>query len=76
MKPSELTPLTCLALCNLAVEAGYPAGVLNVVPGFGHTTGSAISSHMDVDKVAFTGSVMTGRKIMEVRILFCSFFCF
>ncbi|BGP16835.1 hypothetical protein JCM10213v2_004840 [Rhodosporidiobolus nylandii] len=64
MKPSELTPLTCLALCNLAVEAGYPAGVLNVVPGFGTTAGAAIASHMDIDKVAFTGSVQTGRRIM------------
>ncbi|GAA5897737.1 hypothetical protein JCM6882_000081 [Rhodosporidiobolus microsporus] len=65
MKPSELTPLTCLALCNLAIEAGYPAGVLNVVPGLGATAGAAIASHMDVDKVAFTGSVATGRRIME-----------
>ncbi|GAA6017990.1 hypothetical protein JCM10207_002733 [Rhodosporidiobolus poonsookiae] len=65
MKPSELTPLTCLYLCNLAVEAGYPAGVLNVVPGLGATAGAAISSHMDIDKVAFTGSVVTGRRIME-----------
>ncbi|GAA5987495.1 hypothetical protein JCM11641_003848 [Rhodosporidiobolus odoratus] len=51
MKPSELTPLTCLALCDLIVQAGYPAGVMNVVPGYGSTTGAAISSHMDVDKV-------------------------
>ncbi|GAA5851538.1 hypothetical protein JCM8547_001126 [Rhodosporidiobolus lusitaniae] len=65
MKPSELTPLTCLALCDLAKEAGYPEGVLNVVPGFGNTAGAAISAHMDIDKVAFTGSVPTGRRIME-----------
>ncbi|GJN91034.1 hypothetical protein Rhopal_004049-T1 [Rhodotorula paludigena] len=63
--PSELTPLTALALCDLIVEAGYPAGVVNVVAGLGATAGAAISSHMDIDKVAFTGSVMTGRKIME-----------
>ncbi|GAA6004317.1 aldehyde dehydrogenase family protein [Rhodotorula paludigena] len=65
MKPSELTPLTALALCDLIVEAGYPAGVVNVVAGLGATAGAAISSHMDIDKVAFTGSVTTGRKIME-----------
>ncbi|GAA5891054.1 hypothetical protein JCM5296_007363 [Sporobolomyces johnsonii] len=65
MKPSELTPLTALALCNLAKEAGFPAGVLNVVPGLGATAGAAIASHMDIDKVAFTGSVPTGRRIME-----------
>ncbi|KWU44406.1 NAD-aldehyde dehydrogenase [Rhodotorula sp. JG-1b] len=65
MKPSELTPLTALYLCNLIAEAGYPAGVFNLVPGLGATAGSAIASHMDIDKVAFTGSVLTGRKIME-----------
>jgi aldehyde dehydrogenase (NAD+) len=64
MKPSELTPLTALYLCNLAQEAGFPAGVLNVVPGLGPTAGAAIAEHMDVDKVAFTGSVATGRRIM------------
>ncbi|GAA6058900.1 hypothetical protein JCM10212_002852 [Sporobolomyces blumeae] len=64
MKPSELTPLTALALCNLAQEAGFPKGVLNVVPGFGQTAGGAIASHMEIDKVAFTGSVATGRRIM------------
>ncbi|BGP48789.1 hypothetical protein JCM10450v2_004665 [Rhodotorula kratochvilovae] len=65
MKPSELTPLTALALCNLVAEAGYPAGVVNVVPGLGNTAGAAIASHMGIDKVAFTGSVATGRRIME-----------
>ncbi|BGO91993.1 hypothetical protein NBRC10512v2_004257 [Rhodotorula toruloides] len=65
MKPSELTPLSALYLCNLIKEAGYPAGAVNLVPGFGQTAGAAIASHMDIDKVAFTGSVMTGRKIME-----------
>ncbi|ORY57984.1 putative aldehyde dehydrogenase [Leucosporidium creatinivorum] len=64
MKPSELTPLTALALCDLIVEAGFPPGVVNVVPGYGATAGAAISSHMDIDKVAFTGSVATGRTIM------------
>ncbi|CAK9784721.1 aldehyde dehydrogenase [Cutaneotrichosporon oleaginosum] len=63
MKPSELTPLTALMLCDLAKEAGIPAGVINTVPGLGATTGEAIARHHDIDKVAFTGSVVTGRKI-------------
>jgi hypothetical protein len=63
MKPSELTPLTALYLCDLAKEAGFPPGVINTLPGLGATTGSAIASHMDIDKVAFTGSVVTGRRI-------------
>ncbi|GAA6022665.1 hypothetical protein JCM10207_008573 [Rhodosporidiobolus poonsookiae] len=64
MKPSELTPLTALALSDLIVEAGFPAGVVNTLPGLGSVTGAAISSHMDIDKIAFTGSVITGRRIM------------
>ncbi|WOO76474.1 Aldehyde dehydrogenase [Vanrija pseudolonga] len=63
MKPSELTPLTALLLCDYAKEAGFPPGVLNTVPGLGATTGDAISRHLDIDKVAFTGSVITGRRI-------------
>jgi aldehyde dehydrogenase (NAD+) len=63
MKPSELTPLTALYLCELAKEAGFPAGVINTLTGLGATTGNAIASHMDIDKVAFTGSVLTGRRI-------------
>ncbi len=63
MKPSELTPLTALYLCTLAQEAGFPPGVINTLPGLGATTGAAIASHMDIDKVAFTGSVVTGRRI-------------
>ncbi|RSH82124.1 aldehyde dehydrogenase (NAD(P)(+)) ald5 [Saitozyma podzolica] len=63
MKPSELTPLSALYMCQLVKEAGIPAGVFNTVPGLGATTGDAISRHMDIDKVAFTGSVMTGRRI-------------
>jgi hypothetical protein len=51
MKPSELTPLSALAMCDLAVEAGLPAGVLNTVPGLGSSTGAAIAGHMDIDKV-------------------------
>lgn len=64
MKPSELTPLTALALCELIVEAGFPPGVVNTVPGLGSVAGAAISAHMDIDKIAFTGSVITGRRIM------------
>ncbi|CAE6471136.1 unnamed protein product [Rhizoctonia solani] len=64
MKPSELTPLTALKLCELVVEAGFPAGVLNCVPSLGPVGGAALSEHTDVDKIAFTGSTVTGRKIM------------
>ncbi|KAI6042818.1 aldehyde dehydrogenase [Pisolithus marmoratus] len=65
LKPSEFTPLTAIRVCHLAKEAGFPPGVLNVVTGYGSTVGSAISSHMRIHKVAFTGSTLTGRKIME-----------
>jgi len=65
MKPSELTPLTALKLSELVREAGFPPGVVNTVPSLGPVGGAALSSHPDVDKVAFTGSTITGRKIME-----------
>src|SRR5438094_5629873 len=65
LKPAEQTPLTALRVAALAQEAGFPDGVLNVVPGYGPTAGAALSSHMDVDKVAFTGEHTTGRIIME-----------
>ncbi|KAI0676795.1 NAD-aldehyde dehydrogenase [Trametes maxima] len=65
MKPSEITPLTALKLSELVVEAGFPPGVVNTVPSLGSVGGAALSSHRDVDKVAFTGSTVTGRKIME-----------
>jgi aldehyde dehydrogenase (NAD+) len=65
LKPSELTPLTALRLCPLFVEAGFPDGVINIVNGYGSTAGQALSEHMAVDKIAFTGSTLTGRKIME-----------
>jgi len=65
LKPAEQTPLTALCLGALAKEAGFPPGVLNIVPGYGPTAGAAISSHMDIDKVAFTGSTIVGRLIME-----------
>jgi len=60
-----LTPLTALKLSQLVKEAGFPPGVVNTVPSLGGVGGAALSSHMDVDKVAFTGSTITGRKIME-----------
>lgn len=60
LKPAEQTPLTALRLGELAMEAGVPAGVLNVVPGFGETAGQAIGRHMDVDVVSFTGSTEVG----------------
>lgn len=65
LKPAEQTPLTSLRVAQLAQEAGFPDGVINVVPGFGPTAGAAISGHMDVDKVAFTGEHTTGQIIME-----------
>jgi acyl-CoA reductase-like NAD-dependent aldehyde dehydrogenase len=65
LKPAEQTPLTALELAAIAKEAGLPAGVLNVVPGFGETAGAALVQHADVDKVAFTGSTAVGRIIMR-----------
>jgi aldehyde dehydrogenase (NAD+) len=65
MKPAEQTPLSALRIGELIVEAGFPAGVVNLLPGFGPTAGAAIASHMDVDKVAFTGSTEVGHLIME-----------
>ncbi|KAH9475747.1 Aldehyde dehydrogenase [Psilocybe cubensis] len=65
LKPSEFTPLTALRMCELIKEVGIPDGVVNIVNGYGNTVGAAISSHMKIDKVAFTGSTLVGRKIME-----------
>jgi phenylacetaldehyde dehydrogenase len=65
LKPAEQTPLTALRLGELALEAGVPEGVLNVVPGFGHDAGAALVAHPGVDKVAFTGSTETGRAILR-----------
>jgi aldehyde dehydrogenase (NAD+) len=63
LKPAEQTPLSALRLAELINEAGFPPGVVNIVPGFGATAGSALAAHMDVDKIAFTGSTVVGRKI-------------
>jgi aldehyde dehydrogenase (NAD+) len=65
LKPAEQTPLTALRVAALAQDAGIPDGVINIVPGFGPTAGAALSSHTDVDKVAFTGEYTTGQIIME-----------
>src|SRR5581483_2492689 len=65
LKPSELTPLSALKFAEIAREAGLPEGVLNVVNGYGETTGEALSLHEDVDKISFTGSIGTARKLMQ-----------
>jgi len=65
LKPAELTSLTALRLGELALEAGIPAGVLNVVPGFGKTAGHALVEHPDVNKITFTGSPTVGREILR-----------
>jgi len=65
LKPAEQTPLTALRLGELALEAGYPAGVINIVPGFGETAGASLVAHKGVDKIAFTGESRTGQIIMK-----------
>lgn len=65
LKPAEQTPLTALRFGELAAEAGFPAGVLNVVPGFGETAGAALVRHPGVDAISFTGSTEVGRTIMR-----------
>ncbi len=63
MKPAEQTPLTALYIAQLTKEAGFPPGVVNIVPGYGPTAGHAVAAHPDLDKVAFTGSTEIGRVI-------------
>ena len=65
LKPAEQTPLTALRVGELILEAGFPEGVVNILPGYGPTAGAAIAWHHDVDKVAFTGSTEVGHLIME-----------
>ena len=65
LKPAEQTPLTALRLGELIVEAGFPNGVVNIVPGFGETAGAALSAHHGVDKIAFTGSTEVGKMIVK-----------
>ncbi|MDP2245249.1 aldehyde dehydrogenase [Pseudomonas sp.] len=64
LKPSEKSPLTAIRLAQLAIEAGIPAGVLNVLPGYGHTVGKALALHMDVDTLVFTGSTKIAKQLM------------
>ncbi|MFV3306064.1 aldehyde dehydrogenase [Pseudomonas sp. NY15181] len=64
LKPSERSPLTAIRIAQLAIDAGLPAGVLNVLPGYGHTVGKALSLHMDVDTVVFTGSTKIAKQLM------------
>jgi aldehyde dehydrogenase (NAD(P)+) len=65
LKPAEQTPLSALYLANLIVQAGFPPGVVNIVNGVGRETGSAIVEHPGIDKIAFTGSTLTGKAIMK-----------
>jgi gamma-glutamyl-gamma-aminobutyraldehyde dehydrogenase/4-guanidinobutyraldehyde dehydrogenase/NAD-dependent aldehyde dehydrogenase len=66
LKPSEKSPLSALRLAELAVEAGIPPGVFNVLPGFGNEAGAALAMHMDVDCIGFTGSTRTGKQIIQM----------
>ncbi|MBV8635627.1 MAG: aldehyde dehydrogenase family protein, partial [Burkholderiaceae bacterium] len=65
LKPSEKSPLTALRLAELALEAGIPPGVFNVLPGYGHEAGAALGLHMDIDCIGFTGSTRVGKQIMQ-----------
>jgi phenylacetaldehyde dehydrogenase len=65
LKPAEQTPLSALRLGELIQEAGFPEGVVNIVPGYGETAGAALAAHPDVDKVAFTGSTEVGKLILH-----------
>lgn len=65
LKPSEKSPLTALRLAELALDAGLPPGVFNVVPGYGHEAGEALALHMDVDAIGFTGSTRVGRRMFD-----------
>ncbi|QKH37982.1 aldehyde dehydrogenase family protein [Achromobacter pestifer] len=65
LKPSELTPLSTLRIAELMAQAGFPEGVVNMVPGYGHTAGQRLAEHPDVGKIAFTGSTATGRRIVQ-----------
>jgi acyl-CoA reductase-like NAD-dependent aldehyde dehydrogenase len=65
LKPAELTPLTALRFAEIMQESGLPAGVVNVVPGFGNVAGEALVGHPDVEKIAFTGSTAVGKHILR-----------
>ncbi|KAF9461035.1 aldehyde dehydrogenase [Collybia nuda] len=65
LKSSEFTPLTAIRMAEIIHEAGFPPGTVNIITGFGHITGEALSRHPNIEKIAFTGSTLVGRKIME-----------
>ena len=65
MKTAEQTPLTALRIAELIKEAGIPDGVVNIISGFGQTTGEYLATHPGIDKIAFTGSAEVGLKIMK-----------
>ena len=67
LKPAEQTPLSALRFAELVREAGFPAGVVNVINGYGETAGAPLASTPDVDKVAFTGEYLTGQQIVRGR---------
>ncbi|KAK4990122.1 mitochondrial aldehyde dehydrogenase [Elasticomyces elasticus] len=69
LKAAEQTPLSILYFANLIKEAGFPPGVVNILNGHGRVAGAAIASHLDVDKIAFTGSTATGREIMKMAAI-------
>jgi aldehyde dehydrogenase (NAD(P)+) len=69
IKAAEQTPLSILYLANLIKEAGFPPGVVNILNGYGRVAGAAIATHMDIDKVAFTGSTTTGKEIMKMAAI-------
>lgn len=68
-KAAEQTPLSILYLASLIEEAGFPPGVVNILNGYGQEAGAAIASHMDIDKIAFTGSTATGKQIMKMAAI-------
>jgi acyl-CoA reductase-like NAD-dependent aldehyde dehydrogenase len=68
IKPAEQTPLTALYVASLVKEAGFPAGVVNVIPGYGPTAGAALTHHPDVDKVAFTGSTEVCTFLLQYNV--------
>jgi phenylacetaldehyde dehydrogenase len=68
LKPAEQTPLNALRLGQIVQEAGIPDGVVNIVTGFGATAGAALAAHPDVDKIAFTGSTQTGKRIVQAAL--------
>src|SRR5882672_8409489 len=78
LKPAEQTPVTALEIAKLVAEAGFPAGVFNVVPGYGTIAGAALAAHRGVNKISFTGSHATARKIMQLasgNLKRCTFEC-